>query len=620
MRHFVSLLSFGLLTSGCPVPQEADEYESGTEGEGEGTGGTETGGDGAGNLPATPELMLGFSQVKQFDFSWTPTFQGDYYQLLERADMNADYLQVGEDIIGESISITMPLHLRVNASYMLRACNEAGCTDSEPVDVAEAMTEAVGYFKPSNTEADDLFGWSMAMSADGNTMAIGAVGEDGNAAGLGGDPTNNAALDAGAVHLFRRDADGEWTQQSYIKPFNTNAHDYFGWEVALSADGDTLAVSAIQEDSMASGVGGNPIDNSATDSGAVYMFRFDPINGWWQQAYIKASNTDEGDHFGSSMALSADGNTLAVGARGEDSDAMGVDGDQANDSALGSGAVYLFQRDGMENWAQQAYIKASNTGAGDDFGGKLSLAGNGDTLAVGAAWEDSSATGIDGDQADDSTGDAGAVYVYARDMGGWAQEAYVKPSTSGMEDFFGDSVMLSADGGTLAVGARGEDSKATGIDGDQTDDSMLDAGAVYVFRRDQNGWTQQAYVKASNTGPDDSFGGDVSLSEDGDTLAVGARWEDANMMGIGGEQADDAATDAGAAYVYQWEPTGGWMQHAYVKASNTGADDRFGDNLVLSADGMTLAVSAYWEDGAAMGVSGEQADDSAANAGAVYMY
>lgn len=342
MRHFVSLLSFSLLTStGCPAPHEAIEG-TGPEDETDGTDGAETDGDGdtAGNLPSIPTLVIGFSQVKKFDFSWTPTYAADYYQLLERSDEGADYLQVGDDIFTESFSLTMPLHFRANASYMLRACNAAGCTDSEAVDVMGSLAEAVGYVKPSNTDADDLFGWSVALSADGNTMAISALGEDGNAAGLDGDPTSDSAPDAGAVHLYRRDpTTGGWTQQAYVKPFNTNANDYFGWKVALSGDGDTLAVSATQEDSNAKGVDGNPIDNSVEDSGAVYVFGFDAINGWTQRAYLKPTNTGAGDNFGASLALSAEGYTLAIGADGEDSEATGIDGDQSNDSLLGAGAV-----------------------------------------------------------------------------------------------------------------------------------------------------------------------------------------------------------------------------------------------------------------------------------------
>ena len=83
---------------------------------------------------------------------------------------------------------------------------------------------------------------------------------------------------------------------------------------------------------------------------------------WSQQAYLKASNTEVGDGFGFSVAISGD--TVVVGAHEEDSNATGVNGDQADNSAADSGAAYVFTRSGA-TWSQQAYLKASNTGAGD---------------------------------------------------------------------------------------------------------------------------------------------------------------------------------------------------------------------------------------------------------------
>ncbi|MCA2979628.1 MAG: cadherin-like beta sandwich domain-containing protein [Myxococcaceae bacterium] len=201
-----------------------------------------------------------------------------------------------------------------------------------------------------------------------------------------------------------------------------------------------------------------------------------------QQAYVKASNTGAGDEFSSSVALSADGSTLAVGAPGEDSSATGVNGNQAGSSAGESGAVYVFTRTGS-TWAQQAYVKASNTGAGDEFGSSVALSVDGSTLAVGASREDSSATGVNGNQAGSIAAFAGAVYVFTRTGSTWAQQAYVKASNTGADDRFGSSVALSVDGSTLAVGARSEASNATGVNGTQTDNSAFPAGAVYVFTR-----------------------------------------------------------------------------------------------------------------------------------------
>jgi hypothetical protein len=127
---------------------------------------------------------------------------------------------------------------------------------------------------------------------------------------------------------------------------------------------------------------------------------------------------------------------------------------------------------------QEAYIKASDTETGDYFGYSVSLSG--DTLAVGAVNECSSATGIDGNQADNSASSSGAVYVFTRSGDTWVQQAYIKGSNTETWDYFGYSVSLSGD--TLAVGAPQESSSATGIDGDQADNSAPESGAVYVLR------------------------------------------------------------------------------------------------------------------------------------------
>ncbi len=393
--------------------------------------------------------------------------------------------------------------------------------------------------------------------------------------------------------------------QGYLKAANTGAGDWFGTNIAL--DGDTLVVGARFEDSAATGINGNQADNSAPDSGAAYVFtRTGGI--WSQQAYLKASNTDARDQFGSWVAV--DGDTLVVGARFEDSAATGINGNQGDNSATDSGAAYVFTRtDGV--WSQQAYLKASNTEAGDWFGATVALAG--DTLVVGARFEDSAATGINGNQADNSAPDSGAAYVFTRTGGIWSQQAYLKASNTEARDEFGFWVDLANN--TVVAGARFEDSAATGINGNQADNSAPDSGAAYVFTRTGGVWSQQAYLKASTTGADDRFGHHVAV--DGDTLVVGAPSEDSAATGINGNQADNSAPDSGAAYVFT--RTGGiWSQQAYLKASTTGADDRFGHHVALAGD--TVLVTAYLEDGSATGINGNQADNSAPDSGAAYVF
>jgi hypothetical protein len=122
---------------------------------------------------------------------------------------------------------------------------------------------------------------------------------------------------------------------------------------------------------------------------------------------LKASNTGTEDQFGVSVALSGD--TLAVGARVEDSAAQGVADNQDDNGASDSGAVYVFRRTGTA-WQQEVHLKASNTGAGDQFGHSVALSG--DTLVVGAYLEDSAAQRVDGSQADNGATDSGAIYIF----------------------------------------------------------------------------------------------------------------------------------------------------------------------------------------------------------------
>jgi len=129
----------------------------------------------------------------------------------------------------------------------------------------------------------------------------------------------------------------------------------------------------------------------------------------------------------------------------------GGNGDASGNAAIYSGAVYVFSRAGTAG-TQQAYIKASNTETYDQFGNSVAL--DGDTLAVGAYREDSSARGINGNQSDNSAGYSGAVYVFTRAGTTWTQQAYIKASNTDASDFFGYSVAL--DGDTLAVGAYRE--------------------------------------------------------------------------------------------------------------------------------------------------------------------
>ena len=174
------------------------------------------------------------------------------------------------------------------------------------------------------------------------------------------------------------------------------------------------------------------------------------------------------------------------------------------------------------------------------------MAVSGDTVVVGAENEDSNATGVNCDQSDNSAPTSGAAYVFVRNGTTWSQQAYLKASNTEASDNFGGSVAVSGD--TVVVAARSERSNATGVNGDQSDNFATASGAAYVFVRNGTSWSQQAYLKASNTGAGDTFG--VSVAVSGDTVVVGAEKEDSNATGVNGNQSDNSAVLAGAAYVF----------------------------------------------------------------------
>jgi hypothetical protein len=417
-------------------------------------------------------------------------------------------------------------------------------------------------------------------------------------------------------------------QTAYIKASNAEAYDHFacgganqghsGNAVALSGDGTTMIVGAPYESGGATGINGSQNDNSAYASGAVYVF-VRQGDAWIQQAYLKASNTGQSDHFGSSVAVSSDGSTISVAAHWEASAATGINGNQNDESIRQAGAVYVFTRTGT-SWSQQAYIKASNTGRpgegdlpgdGDQFGYSVALSGDGNTLAVGAIAEDSAAQQINGNQQDDSQQTAGAVYVYSRSGTAWAQQAYVKGSHVETGDMFGFAVALDHDGNTLVASAFDERGSGRGINVPH-DNRANGSGALYVFSRRGGAWVQDAYIKGSKTEATDQLGYSVAISDDGNTIASGAGDEDCLTPGINPAGCDNDSPPrgaaniwVGAAYVFVRTGVGTnavWSEQAFIKANNARPYNSFGVKLALSGDGNTLAVASYVEDNGGRGV------------------
>ena len=523
------------------------------------------------------------------------------------------------------------------------AAAAVGCGRAEAqLTSSIAEVQQVAYLKAANPDIGDHFagggslpghiGNALTVSADANTMAVGAPHESSAARGINGDQDDNSLYNSGAVYVYVRSGDS-WTQQAYIKASNSGQSDLFGMTVALSADGNVMAVAAPWERSAATGVNGDRNDDSLPQAGAVYVFTRSG-DSWSQQAYVKASNTGraasegepigDGDQFGLSLALSGDGNTMAVGAPTEDSVDTGIDGDQTDDSATSAGAVYLYSRTG-NTWTQQAYLKGANTGAGDLFGYGVGLSDDGNTLAAAGYDEDGAGRGVNPDLADGGRNGSGAIYVFSRTGTTWEQDAYLKGSRSEGNDALGYSLAISGDGNTIAAGAGDEACLVGGInpagcDMDRPEDaSGGSAGAAYVWGRSGDTWAEQAFVKASNPDLQDWFAARLAVSGDGNTLLVGAPMEDSNARGVNGGQQDNSATESGAAYLFTRSGTT-WSQQAYMKADNADEFDELGASVAVSGDGRTLLVGARTEGGGAAGVNGDQGDNSAPTAGAVYVW
>ena len=377
-----------------------------------------------------------------------------------------------------------------------------------PLTIDPTFTQQA-YLKASNIGSNDQFGFAVTVSGD--TAVVGAPAETSSATGGGAD---NSLSNAGAAYVFIRSGT-TWSQQALLKAENARSFDRFGTSVAVSED--TVVVGANEEDSI------------ANNSGAAYVFTRSGTT-WAQQAFLKADNPDAGDEFGASVGASGD--TIVVGANQESSS---IAGGAADNSANAAGAAYVFVRSGT-TWSQQAFLKADNAEAGDEFGASVSLSDA--TVVVGAALEDS---GVSGGAAGNTTVDSGAAYVFARNGATWSQQAFLKAENAGEGDHFGQSVAVS--GNMIVIGADREDSSSTG---GGADNSVGAAGAAYVFEQSGITWSQQAFLKADNAGGADTFGHAVAVS--GNTVIVGAQLEDSGSMTDG---SDDSSTSSGAAYVFE---------------------------------------------------------------------
>lgn len=459
------------------------------------------------------------------------------------------------------------------------------------------------YLKASNTGAADEFGTSVSVFED--TVVVGARSESSDSQGVNGDQDNDNASLAGAAYVYTCEA-GDWVQEAYLKASNTEKVDQFG--ISVSVSGNRIVVGAHTESSLAVGVNGNELNNDGPNSGAAYVFV--KVNGEWQQeAYLKASNTQESDLFGWSVAISGD--TIVVGAPGEDSSSVGVNGDQFNNSSSGSGAAYVFVRNPQSGWGQEAYLKPSNTESQALFGEAVAI--DGDRIAVAALREDVCLDEGEDEGAASVVDGAGAVYVYERDAMNWAEEArFVSPIPLRFAEF-GKS--LSIYDRTLVVGAPSDDLL---IESDNPEEEELidRAGAAYVYSLVEGSLGFQCRLIASNPDAVDNFGNSVSIY--GEKLAVGANREKSSSQGVDADQSNNLGNNVGAAYLFQKVGTC-WSQTHYIKASNASVyDHRFGNSIAISQG--RLLVGSWTEDSDSTGVNGDETNRDSPTAGAAYLF
>ncbi|MFH1708633.1 MAG: hypothetical protein ABIF71_12070 [Planctomycetota bacterium] len=401
--------------------------------------------------------------------------------------------------------------MRKRLGFLLIIISLSICHGDNPTEFPSPQWALPGYVKASNSGDHDELGWSIAVSE--TTIVVGSRNESSGTNNINGDQNNNSANMSGAVYVYIIQ-DGKWLQQAYLKPSNGEEYDSFGHSVSLSDD--TIVAGAIRECSN-----GDQGDNSILESGAAYVFT--RLNGnWHQEAYLKASNCkEEYAQFGQSVSISGD--TIVVGS---------------------SKNIYVFIRhNGI--WSQQTILRPSNATIKEGWGNAVSISG--DTIVVGVTNEYSNAKGINGNPNDNSEGMSGAAYVFTRKDGEWKQEAYIKASNARANSLFGNSVSISGD--TIVIGSLLESSNAKGINGNPTDTSAQGAGAAYVFTRKDGEWKQEAYIKASNSEPEDAFGFATSVFNN--TIVVSAIWEDSKATGVDGDTSNNDAIDAGAVYVYQ---------------------------------------------------------------------
>lgn len=384
--------------------------------------------------------------------------------------------QIGMDIDGEAAGdrsgSSVSLSAEGNVVAIGAPLNDGNGNRAGHVRVYQYIAGAwtqVGDDIDSEAE-EDQSGVSVSISADGTIVAIGASLNDGG------------ALDGGHVRVFQN-VEGTWTQLGEDID-GEGEGDQSGWSLSLSADGHVVAIGAPSNT-------GSDDPLSGYLGGHVRVFQY--TEGAWTQIGDDIDGEADGDMSGWSVALSADGNVVASGAIFN-----GGNGNYA-------GHVRVFENNGG-NWIQVG-DDIDGEAAEDQCGTSVALSADGSVVAIGSPFNS-------GDQ-----DDAGHVRVFQNNSGTWTQ---VGGNIYGEDnfDYSGTSLSLSANGNVVAIGAPRNEGGASG------------GGHVRVFQNNGGSWTQVGADIDGEAGGDNS-GTSVSLSADGNIVAIGAPFNNGNGDGSG---------------------------------------------------------------------------------------
>jgi hypothetical protein len=396
--------------------------------------------------------------------------------------------------------------------------------DFTSVSIPISSYNKVSELLPLDLEPIDQYGSVISISEDGNTAIIGAS--------FGSSSVNSFN---GTAYVFVRSGT-TWTQQAKLVASDPEFFDNFGSSVSISADGNTALIGAVNEDTSPN-----------TANGAVYVFVRSGTT-WTQQAKLLASDAAKDDNFGSSVSISADGNTALIGAVNEDTSPN-----------TNNGAVYVFVRSGT-TWTQQAKLLASDAASGDNFGSSVSISANGNTAIIGSPFEDTS-----------PNINNGAVYAFTRSDTTWTQRQKIVPEDAKSNDFFGKLVSISGDGSTFVVSSN--------------------IGFVYVYALSANTWRQQARLFSTENFLNYNFGSDISISEDGNTIAVGAYVTGSGgsfyTLGLGAVAAA-VSTESGGCHIFT-RLNFDWTQKFRIVDTLLNSKN-FGRAASISGDGTTLLL------------------------------